>query len=155
MITNLLLSAFNTVAVQENRQGRNSQVRQESRGARKPNPQNEPQIPRAKRRAAHRNRYYVFILESASPVSRMDMVSALKYGHLYLLRFDGKYGVAQGSHRYKESSIRFINSISWMGGRNNPATVKTLGTSGTVRAAVEKWVPQGSQVREDKKKQPR
>ncbi len=152
MITNLLLSGFNTVIVQEKIRGGAERAHKQSGGAIKKNARNEPAIPRAKRRAAHRNRYYVFTVDSAIPVSRQDMISALKYGHLYLLRFDGKYGIAQGSHRYKESSIKFLNSISWIGSRSNPAKVKTLGTSGTVRAACEKWVPQGSQVRQEGKK---
>ena len=152
---------------------RNATIRQ-SGGNRSRGRQNEPQtlerampargpvlskdstrIPRAKRRAAHRNRYVVFSIErtDGKPIDRSELINAMRYGRLYLLRFDGKYGIAQCSHRYKNEAIRFLNSIGWVGMRENRVRVRTFGTSGTVRAACEKWIPEGSSVRRNMRRE--
>ncbi|PKK81527.1 MAG: hypothetical protein CVT48_06825 [Thermoplasmata archaeon HGW-Thermoplasmata-1] len=158
MLRHILLFAFNTVNVQQTSQGANANRAQQQNRSRQhgKNPQAAPQIPRAKRRAAHRNRYVVFSIERAeggAPIDRNDLINAMRYGRLYLLRFDGKYGIAQCSHRYKNEAIRFLSSMGWVGMRENRVRVRTFGTSGTVRAACEKWIPEGSSVRKSARRE--
>ena len=54
----------------------------------------------------------------------------------FLTRFDGKYGIVRCSHFNKEYTIELLSSIKSISGKS--VDIKTLGTSGTIKALLKK-----------------
>lgn len=54
----------------------------------------------------------------------------------FLTRFDGKYGIVRCRHFHKDNVIELLNSIKSISG--NSVDIKTLGTSGTIKALIKK-----------------
>lgn len=79
-------------------------------------------------------------MESSQPITRDEIIKTIKTEGLYLIRFNGKYGMVRCSHREKEKAASFLNSIKSIGTKY--ISIRTLGTSGTIRAAYRKWFPQ-------------
>ncbi|MFQ6012331.1 MAG: Rpp14/Pop5 family protein [Thermoplasmata archaeon] len=56
----------------------------------------------------------------------------------WLVRFRGGTGVVRVSHLHKETALRLLRSLQTVGSRK--VNVRTLGTSGTVRKAIRKYL---------------
>ncbi|MFQ5907472.1 MAG: Rpp14/Pop5 family protein [Thermoplasmata archaeon] len=56
----------------------------------------------------------------------------------WLVRFQGGAGIVRVSHRQKETALGILRALRRIGGQ--AVTVHTLGTSGTVRAAIRKYL---------------
>jgi len=57
---------------------------------------------------------------------------------IFLIRFDEGKGIVRCRHTDKEKSIEILNSIDKI--KNNNCQIKTLGTSGTIKALVKKYL---------------
>jgi RNase P/RNase MRP subunit POP5 len=55
---------------------------------------------------------------------------------LYLIRFNGERGIARCKHLEKENVINLINSIEKINSKN--IKIKTIATSGTIKALIRK-----------------
>ncbi|MEF8879473.1 MAG: Rpp14/Pop5 family protein [Candidatus Thermoplasmatota archaeon] len=55
---------------------------------------------------------------------------------LYIVRFNGEEGILRCRHIEKENSIKLLQSIKEIKGRE--VKVKTLGTSGTIKSLIKK-----------------
>lgn len=55
---------------------------------------------------------------------------------LFLTRFDGKQGILRCKHTEKDNAIDLLNSIKKIS--NIDVEVKTVGTSGTIKALIRK-----------------
>lgn len=55
---------------------------------------------------------------------------------LFLLRFNGIYGIVRTRHTEKENTIKLLTSIKKI--NNQEVEIKTLGTSGTIKALIKK-----------------
>jgi len=55
---------------------------------------------------------------------------------LYLTRFDGGKGIVMCNHIEKENTIKLLKSIDSISSRK--LEIKTLGTSGSIKALVQK-----------------
>jgi RNase P/RNase MRP subunit POP5 len=87
-----------------------------------------------------RTRYVAFRVEAAGPVSRGAMQDALPQG-AKLTRFDGKHGIARTLHTQAAALVAALAAVTKVGGQ--PVTIRTLVTSGTLRAAARR-LPEGS-----------
>ena len=82
-----------------------------------------------------RNRYVAFVV--APPVERSRLTAALRDGpvRLLLVEYDGGRGLVRCAHTAKEETIAFLNAL-----RVGNARLRTVGTSGTIRKAREKYL---------------
>lgn len=55
---------------------------------------------------------------------------------IYLIRFDGEKGIVKCNHVEKENTIRLLKSINKIS--SYKLEIKTVGTSGTIKALVKK-----------------
>jgi len=55
---------------------------------------------------------------------------------IYLTRFDGRKGIVKCNHIEKDNTINLLRSIGNI--NSNKIKIKTLGTSGTIKALVRK-----------------
>jgi ribonuclease P/MRP protein subunit POP5 len=87
-----------------------------------------------------RYRYIAFRLEGPRDFRREEFLEALRAASplLALLAFDGASGLARTTNVEKDSSIRVLNSIDSVAGVR--VRVRTVGTSGTIRAATERYL---------------
>lgn len=96
-----------------------------------------------------RNRYVAFRVEGGAALSRDQVIEALREAahglpedaRPWLIRWRGGEGVVRCGHRHKETVLDLLRSLRRIGGRE--VRVETLGTSGTVRKAVRKYLGQG------------
>ena len=58
---------------------------------------------------------------------------------LYLIRFDGNKGIVKCNHFEKDNTIKVLKSIKSISA--NKIEIKTLGTSGTIKALIRKHMP--------------
>jgi len=93
-------------------------------------------------RTRPRRRYVVFRVESESPVSEEKLLvhlqDALRQRSPGLIYFDGRYGILRCPHTAKDATITTLNSIREAAPKT--MTVRTLGTSGTIRRARSKFI---------------
>jgi RNase P/RNase MRP subunit POP5 len=61
-------------------------------------------------------------------------------GALWLVSFHDSRGLVRSTNLEKEAAIRALNSLRAIAGES--VVVSTLGTSGTIRAAVRKYLQQ-------------
>lgn len=101
----------------------------------------------------HRYRYIAFSIHQgtmATPLTRNEIITALRseckllfrqpcstYG-IFLTRFDGNTGIVRCYHLEKSRTIQMLSSITNI--EHTPVTLKTLGTSGTIRALIKKYL---------------
>jgi RNase P/RNase MRP subunit POP5 len=101
-----------------------------------------------------RNRYIAFQVEGGDDLEMGDMIRALREAFSsfpqdtrpWLVLFQQGQGVVKCSHLHKDDVIRVLQSIRRVGERE--VRIRTLGTSGTVRKTVRKYlggVPLGRQ----------
>lgn len=100
-----------------------------------------------------RTRHVAFRVEADAPVTRQDVVEAvqavavdrlgreeLEAMHPWLTVFDGEEGLLRVRHTHQEEAREVLEAITWLGDEDNEAEVTTLGTSGTIRAARERFL---------------
>ncbi len=87
-----------------------------------------------------RYRYVAFRVEGTRPFSRGEVLDALHAlpEPLWLVGFVHPLGLARCTHRKKEATIAALNGLRSVAGES--VRVVTLGTSGTIRAATEKYL---------------
>ena len=87
-----------------------------------------------------RYRYVAFRVEGPRAFSREEILDAL-HGlpePVWLVGFENPFGLARCTHRKKQATIDALNALRTVGGTG--VRVTTLGTSGTVRRATEKYL---------------
>lgn len=102
-------------------------------------------------RDPERTRHVAFRVEADEPVDRDDVVEAvqavgvaelgedvLQAMNPWLTIFDGTEGLLRVRHTHQAEARQVLEAIAWLGDPGNEASVTTLGTSGTMRAAREK-----------------
>lgn len=87
-----------------------------------------------------RYRYIAFRVDGPRPYRRDEIVEALRpvSPRLWLAVFDGIAGLARTTNLEKESAIRALTRIDAVAGER--VRIHTMGTSGTIRAATEKYL---------------
>lgn len=82
-----------------------------------------------------RNRYVAFVVAPAA--DRRALLAALRDSpqRLHLVEYVGGRGLVQCAHTAKDATIAFLSSL-----RVGDATVRTVGTSGTIRRAKRKYL---------------
>jgi ribonuclease P/MRP protein subunit POP5 len=93
-----------------------------------------------------RNRYVAFRLEGGEGATRGEMEGALREAarglpveaRPELLRFAEGKGIVRCGHRHRDAVVEALRTIRSVGRQG--ARVETLGTSGTIRKAVEKYL---------------
>jgi ribonuclease P/MRP protein subunit POP5 len=101
-----------------------------------------------------RYRYIAFRVDGPRPFSRGEVLDGLHAlpDPLWLVGFEDPLGLARCTHRKKEATIDALNGLRILGGE--PVRVTTLGTSGTIRAASEKYLSRGFGLRTPFRKKP-
>lgn len=95
-----------------------------------------------------RSRYVAFEVSSKETIRTGDLISTLKRAadkyddaekiRPWLIMFQKGKGIVRCSHTSKDECINLLHSIKGVGG--NKVSIKTLGTSGTVRGARRKYL---------------
>jgi len=102
----------------------------------------------------YRYRYIAFVIKSVSPepihITRKDMIYCLQrkcismygapcntYG-IFLTRFKDDKGIVKCFHIEKIRTIELLSSISMI--KDTSVQIKTLGTSGTMKALIRKHI---------------
>lgn len=109
----------------------------------------------------HRKRYVGFIINCEQKISRKQMIQSIQtncyhlfhtscktYG-MYLTRFTGKKGIVRCYHTAKTETITLLQSITQI--ENTLVSIKTIGTSGTIKSLLKKHF-NNETLQEDKKK---
>lgn len=95
-----------------------------------------------------RNRYrYIAVRVKGDDVRKEDMIAALnrmpigesqdRIDRLWLVHFQEGFALVRCGHLHKDSAIELINRTESVGGKK--VELSTLGTSGTIRAALAKY----------------
>ena len=87
-----------------------------------------------------RYRYIAFHVEGPRPFSRGEVLEALHAlpNPLWLVGFENPKGLVRCVHLQKEVTINALTGLTSIAGA--PVRVTTLGTSGTIRRATEKYL---------------
>ncbi len=87
-----------------------------------------------------RYRYIAFRVEGPRPFTREEVLQALHAlpSPLWLVDFDDPRGLARCVHTKKDETIAALRRLASIGGV--AVRVTTLGTSGTIRAATDKYL---------------
>jgi len=87
-----------------------------------------------------RYRYIAFRVDGPRPFRRQEVLDALHAlpDPLWFVGFENPKGLARCTHLKKETTIDALNAIRIIAGV--PVRVTTLGTSGTIRAATDKYL---------------
>jgi RNase P/RNase MRP subunit POP5 len=99
-----------------------------------------------------RHRYVVFRVEGGEDLEMGDVIGGLREAFAsypqearpWLVLWRGGKGVVRCAHVRKDDVIHVLRSIRRIGGRE--VRVETLGTSGTVRKAVRKYIQDDSSL---------
>ncbi|MFO8077668.1 MAG: Rpp14/Pop5 family protein [Thermoplasmatota archaeon] len=96
----------------------------------------------------HRKRYVGFIITSQQNITREQMIRHLQhhcyhlfgkscktYG-IFLTRFTGKKGIVRCHHTAKTETITLLQSITQI--KDTTVSIKTIGTSGTIKSLLRK-----------------
>ncbi len=87
-----------------------------------------------------RYRYIAFRVEGPRPFTREEVLQALHAlpEPLWLVDFQDPKGLARCTHLKKDATIAALRQLASVGGL--AVRVVTLGTSGTIRAATDKYL---------------
>ncbi len=87
-----------------------------------------------------RYRYIAFRVEGPRPFDREEVLATLHAlpEPLWLVDFEDPKGLARCAHTRKNATIEALNGITVIGGE--AVRVTTMGTSGTIRRASEKYL---------------
>ena len=87
-----------------------------------------------------RYRYIAFRVDGPRPFSRGEVLDGLHAlpDPLWRVGYDHPLGLARCTHRNKEATIHALTALRTVAGES--VRVTTLGTSGTIRAATEKYL---------------
>lgn len=93
-----------------------------------------------------RRRYIAFEIISDKIVPRNEVVKMIRkeFAHRYrsvkpwLTRYRDNKGLMRCAHTGKNEAIRILNSVKKIG--KTDVEIKTVGTSGTIKAAVRKYL---------------
>lgn len=90
-----------------------------------------------------RYRYVAFRVDGPHPFAREEVLKALHAlpRPLWLVDFEDPQGLARCTHLQKDETIAALRGLATIGGET--VRVTTLGTSGTIRAATEKYLSWG------------
>jgi RNase P/RNase MRP subunit POP5 len=103
----------------------------------------------------NRRRYIGFMVQPHDKkvrIHRADLIKELNHccqqifkreSHEFgirLIRFNGTIGIIRCTHRTKEQTIQLLSSLSTI--NTHKIAVTTLGTSGTIRALIQKHLPE-------------
>lgn len=99
-----------------------------------------------------RYRYVAFRVEGPRPFSREEVLRALHglADPLWLVDFAGSTGLARTTNTERDATVRALTGLHSLSGE--AVRVTTLGTSGTIRRATEKYLPSGAKNRPRRKK---
>ncbi len=109
-------------------------------------PYSPSEIPTVVKDKIGRSRYVVFRVESDEALEISELIKALREASNSLPResrpslvsYEGGLGIVRCAHTDKEEVIGLLRAISTIG--RQEVCVTTLGTSGTIRRAREKYV---------------
>jgi RNase P/RNase MRP subunit POP5 len=101
-----------------------------------------------------RNRYIAFRVEGGKDIQTGEVIRALREAshHLpeearpWLVHLRNELGVVRVSHLHKDTAIPLLQAIKTVGDRD--VKLHTLGTSGTIRQAIRKYLERLSPGRE-------
>lgn len=100
-----------------------------------------------------RHRHVAFRVEADRSPTRGEMAGAIRAvfaglhgrdaldaAEPWLTVFQGDRGLVRVAHTHDRELIEALRRIRWVGDEGNRCTVTTLGTSGTIRAARERYL---------------
>ena len=58
----------------------------------------------------------------------------------WVINLQNNFGMIRCHHLDKEKTINLLHSIKFLGKSKNPATIQTMGTTGTIRSARKKYL---------------
>ena len=101
-----------------------------------------------------RYRYIAFRLEGPRAFGRNEVLDALRSAmpRLWLVTFEGTSGLVRTTNMEKDAAIRALNGVEAMAGQR--VQIRTIGTSGTIRAATEKYLKAPDRTRSRARKEP-
>jgi RNase P/RNase MRP subunit POP5 len=101
-----------------------------------------------------RYRYIAFRVDGPRSYRREEIVEAFRPAtpRLWLAVFDGACGLVRTTNVEKDDAIRAIVDIDMVAG--DRVHIKTVGTSGTIRSAIEKFLKPRGRSRRDLEKNP-
>ncbi|MBI4416505.1 MAG: hypothetical protein HY557_05945 [Euryarchaeota archaeon] len=82
-----------------------------------------------------RQRYIAFVVTPPVPKARLTTALRDAGDRVRLVEYDGARGLVQCAHTAKDATIALLNGLPL-----GDATVRTLGTSGTIRKARAKFL---------------
>ena len=98
-----------------------------------------------------RKRYIAFKIKSSHTVSRKELIAAIRKSmpdkssweraKPWLTVFEENMGILRCAHNGKDEAVELLASIKTIGSRKIPVVVETLGTSGTIKRAKKKYLP--------------
>ena len=94
-----------------------------------------------------RYRYIAFRVEAGRTFRREEVLAAVHAlpDPLWLVGFEDPKGLVRCTHLRKDATIRALNALDSIAGE--AVRVTTLGTSGTIRRATEKYLSRHSRTR--------
>jgi len=101
-----------------------------------------------------RYRYIAFRVDGPRAFRREEVLEALRTTspRLWLVDFARSSGLVRTTHLEKDVAIHALNAIGTLGGES--VRVRTVGTSGTIRAATRKYLSRTDSDPRERKKNP-
>lgn len=101
-----------------------------------------------------RYRYVAFRLDGPRAFRREEVLFALRSmtPSLWLVGFEGTMGLVRTTNRDKDAAIHALNAVETMAGVR--VRIETVGTSGTIRAATDKYLKTSDRTRRGSRKVP-
>jgi len=93
-------------------------------------------------------------LEGPRTFGKDEVIDALRFAapRLWLVSFDGTSGLVRTTNLEKDAAIRALNGVEAIAGER--VRIRTIGTSGTIRAATEKYLKGHDRTRSRARKEP-
>jgi RNase P/RNase MRP subunit POP5 len=101
-----------------------------------------------------RYRYIAFRVDGPRSYRREEIVEAFQFvtPRLWLAVFDGARGLVRTTNIERDAAIHAIVDIDVVAG--DRVRIQTMGTSGTIRSAMEKFLKPHGRTRQDAEKNP-
>jgi len=94
-----------------------------------------------------RKRYIIFRIDATTDITKRDIIHtlnrsiAIKLTQIpWVITVKNNFGLVKCNHLDKEKIIELLQSIHLVGKLKIPVTIKTLGTTGTIRSARKKYL---------------